>query len=337
MTDLAHPTAEDRAALMRQWHAARAVYDQGAASREATLAEEMGVRPSALRPMSRLGKSPLARVAEEAATHLDPAPTPLPDPTCPTCKGAGFVRCELPPGAPRFGRAQPCRACKAREQQRRLGQRIASVWPLEANERAFGQTPLKLLPVSHHFPAAARAAHERALTLCKSFLRDLPDARTLALYGNPGAGKSHMFLRLHHLASAQGQSVIYVRAPALQQRLMSFNQPTRERQAEADAARTDDLYLLTHADLLLVDEADDLRGPWMEKTLLELFNARLAGNRATAIAFNIADEVPRLVRSRAGASQPWVPPDEQGSQSSWVDLTAVPDCRAIFGLKPRPA
>ena len=121
--------------------------------------------------------------------------------TCTICAGVGYVRCELPPTHPLFGRPICCPECGRQAQLDALIKR----WPVTPDQKGFGLTPFEDRAEEGDFPAVLLAWQT-----AYHFLAGLPDSRLLALHGKPGCGKSHLLQGAIAAAANSGLRAMYV-------------------------------------------------------------------------------------------------------------------------------
>lgn len=98
----------------------------------------------ALTPLSTGLVGLQAQVQTLVSAHPNPAPASSPKRVCPRCKGAKFMRRDLAPNHPDFGRAVRCPACSRPWQTYR--DLVESIWPVPPKTLNLGYMGLDELP-----------------------------------------------------------------------------------------------------------------------------------------------------------------------------------------------
>ena len=188
-----------------------------------------------------------------------------PDPDCPHCGGAGYVRHRVPVGHELFGRAAPCRCARqqAAEQLAAQLQRLSNLGPL-LDQRL----------------DADRIERSNDLTAACAFADDATAERWLVLTGPAGSGRTRLAAELANRRLQQGRPALYFVAADLLDRLRAAYR--------RDAEMTYPV-LFEHAreaPFLIIDDID-MANPteWAREKLFQLLNHRRnAGLRTVLIA-----------------------------------------------------
>jgi len=232
----------------------------------------------ALRDLLEACKDP-----ERAAAALADLPPELDDNTCPTCRDAHFVSRAVPHDHPDFGRAFPCPACRAPDEDTIL--RIAAAAGLPLPTRSTHR-------LSQFHPAVGTA---KALTYARSF----PDPKKfhpfLTFAGPPGTGKTHLALAIAwEQAETRRASLAYHQVESLLDDL-------RRGYASDQAGKGTDTYATLHflknCDLLVLDDLGAEKATdWSAAKLDELVDHRYIHRLPTVFTLNVApgDLSPRL-------------------------------------------
>jgi DNA replication protein DnaC len=198
-------------------------------------------------------------------------PSPVMDqPICPLCKGAGYLRANVPVGHQLFGKAQPC-ACKlarVNEERRRLLREQSQIDRLAAFREALFETFQFLLPgVQEAYEAALQFAHE-------------PQG-WLILEGDNGCGKTHLAISIAKHCLNDGAIVLFAVVPDLLDYLRATFAPNAEEPY-------DEAFLkMREAELLVLDDLGaEHSTPWANEKLFQLLNYRYNGRLATVITTN---------------------------------------------------
>jgi DNA replication protein DnaC len=202
---------------------------------------------------------------------------------CPICGGAGYLRRDLPPGHPEFGRPVPCQCVLEKITEKRLEDlRKASNLGLLSrmtfdNFRVDGFRP--------HEEQTLRQAYRRA----REFAED-PDG-WLILLGAYGCGKTHLAAAIANYCLERGYPCLFVVVPDLLDHLRATYSPgssvSYDQRFEA---------ILTAPLLILDDLGTQQATPWAQEKLYQLFNRRYNARLPTVITSNrlLGEMDPRL-------------------------------------------
>jgi DNA replication protein DnaC len=211
------------------------------------------------------------------ADALRPVPRPEPgangskpidqESVCPICKGAGFVRADVPVGHPHFGRAIECECLIERIHERNFSDLIRF-----SNLEALKHLTLDRFDGSVPGVADAHAA-------ARDFIRD--PRGWLVFYGGYGAGKTHLAAAIANELVGQHTRVLFQVVPDLLDHLRSAFSPNSE-------LRYDDLFEAVKAVHVLVldDLAEESQTPWAKEKLFQLFNHRYNHRLPTVVTTN---------------------------------------------------
>jgi DNA replication protein DnaC len=206
-----------------------------------------------------------------------PAPAPAPAPTalsttaprgvCPRCKGAGYLRLDVPFGHPNFGRPVPCE-CKEAALKERRRQQLRSMSNLEAfRDKSFKN-------FNYSVPGV-RQAYQAAL----EYVRD-PDG-WLLLIGPNGCGKTHLAAAIANLCLENGSLVLFATVPDLLDHLRAAFAPDAPEVYDQLFAR------MREAELLVLDDLGAQQSsPWANEKLFQLLNYRYNLRCPTVITAN---------------------------------------------------
>ena len=207
---------------------------------------------------------------------------------CPICKGAGFLRVDLPPGHPDFGKLVLCR-CRTdsltRERKDKL-ERLSNLGPLVR------LTFDNLLNQGRSANPQSRERFHRAYNICRDYARS-PEG-WLVLLGPSGCGKTHLSAAIANERIAAGQQVLFVVVPDLLDHLRSSFSPSSE-------VSYDELFEnVKAAPLLILDDLGTQSAtPWAQEKLYQIFNHRYNAHFPTVITSNRSlAEIEERLRSR---------------------------------------
>lgn len=214
--------------------------------------------------------------------HDEPGPaSELGREVCPVCKGAGYLRLDVPVGHPNFGRIIPCE-CKIRERESRLLRQYLELSGLEQLEDW----------TFENFDPSVPGVGE-AYRIAWDYARN-PDG-WLLLLGGYGCGKTHLAAaianyvlrhqRLHPLFTVVPDLLDYLRATFAPDRTDSYD--TRFEQVR-------------NAGLLVLDDlGTEHTTPWAAEKLFQIMNYRYNQRKPTVITTNRdLDDLDERIRSR---------------------------------------
>jgi len=130
-------------------------------------------------------------------------------PPCPRCRGAGFLRHDVPASDPDFGRLVPC-SCRADELQglrRQRLERLSNLGPLTR------LTFASLHPEGRSADPVRRARFRGTVERARAFAA--APSGWLLLAGPPGSGKTHLAAAIANVRLATGEAVVFVVVPDL--------------------------------------------------------------------------------------------------------------------------
>jgi DNA replication protein DnaC len=201
---------------------------------------------------------------------------------CPICKGAGFLRANVPVGDPFFGRPIPCE-CTIQERERRQVEGLQRLSALDAfHNRTFDNFDAKTLGVADGSEHARRFAED--------------PYGWLILRGGVGCGKTHLAAAIANEAIRARIPVLFAVVPDLLDHLRSTFSPTSEVQYDElfEGVRS------THL-LILDDLGTESATPWAQEKLFQLINHRYNNQLPTVITTNRRlDSLDERILSRMG-------------------------------------
>ncbi len=227
---------------------------------------------------------------------------------CPLCHGVGYLRLDVPPGHPDFGRAVPCQ-CKAKEREEKHLQDLLQASNLGLLTRMTFDT---FVPEGHGLNPQAQDNLRRAFAQALHYAQE-PQG-WLILRGSYGCGKTHLAAAIANYQLQRGQPVLFVVVPDLLDHLRAAFAPGSALTFDKrfDAVRTAPV-------LILDDLGAQSTTPWAQEKLYQILNYRYNAQLPTVITTNceMEDLDPRL-RSRL-AELEWsamvqiLAPDYRGS------------------------
>jgi DNA replication protein DnaC len=251
---------------------------------------------------------------------------------CPICGGAGYLRRDVLPGHPDFGRAVACQ-CKLEEiGERRLGDL----------QEASNLGLLSRMTFENFRPDGVGLGARDQQNLREAYLRAQDFAENpqgwLILLGGYGSGKTHLAASIANYCLERGQPTLFVVVPDLLDHLRATYSP-------GSAVDYDQRFeaVLTAPLLILDDLGTQQTTPWAREKLYQLFNYRYNARLPTVITTNRPLESidPRL-RSRMSDPELCqiyriVTPDFRGSgHSDQVSSLHLYADKTFESFKPRP-
>ncbi|MEZ0397355.1 MAG: ATP-binding protein [Anaerolineales bacterium] len=246
-------------------------------------------------PKSRLDET-LKKVAESTPKASSPSTSSatdftLGDPNCPHCRGAGYVRYDVPLGDPRFGRLEPC-VCRAAEIAAGARARLFELSRLDRlshltfeNFEPRGNRNAKFMtPQDIHSLETAKEAAE-------NFARN-PQG-WLLLEGGYGCGKTHLAAAIANFAVNSGTPTLFITVPDLLDTLrFAYSDPETTFEARFEEVR--------NAALLVLDDFGTQNATgWAQEKLFQIINYRYINKLPTVITTNLMlDEIESRIRSR---------------------------------------
>jgi DNA replication protein DnaC len=202
---------------------------------------------------------------------------------CPKCRGAGYLRANVPYGHPNFGKPIACE-CKEVERKEKRRQQLLSMSNMDAfRNQTFDTFNTHMPPVVEAFNAATAYA-------------DNP-VGWLTLVGPNGCGKTHLAASIANLTLDRGAVVLFEAVPDLLDHLRAAFAPTA-------TEVYDQLFTkMREAEMLILDDMGAQQSsPWANEKLFQLLNYRYNLQMPTVITANQKglQAVDERIRSRLG-------------------------------------
>ena len=201
-------------------------------------------------------------------TH--PAPPSSYSP-CPICKGAGYLRAEVPYGHPNFGKPIACE-CKEAERKEKRRQQLLDLSDLSAfHNKSFINFSTRFSGIHPSVQEAFQEAYKFAQN----------PSGWLILIGPNGCGKTHLAAAIANQSLSDGAVVLFAVVPDLLAHLRATFAPTS---TEAYDQR---FYKMREAELLVLDDLGAHQSsPWASEKLFQLLNYRYNSHYPTVITAN---------------------------------------------------
>ena len=189
---------------------------------------------------------------------------------CPTCKGAGFLRADVPFGHHNFGKPVPC-VCKLVERKIRQQKKLLELSGISDLERfkdaAFNTFNLSVPGVQEAYLQAVAYAND-------------PQG-WLVITGSYGCGKTHMAVAIARQRVEAGGVVLVLTVPDLLDYLRSAFAPDAEQSYEARFNQ------IREAEMLVLDDfGAEQETNWVKEKLFQLLNYRYNQCLPTIITSN---------------------------------------------------
>jgi DNA replication protein DnaC len=220
--------------------------------------------------INRLG---IART--EVVPDADPAPV------CPYCKGAGYLRYDVPVEDPRFGQLIVCECTRQELSQKRHQILLNSSRLKDLRHLTFENWGRKFVG------APPMDSPDAAFLTAQMYVEHLSlnDRPWLVFYGTVGTGKTRLAASIGNYRIDHGEPAVFMVVPELLDHLRAAYSPNSE-------IGYDELFeTLKNTPLLILDELGmDTATPWAREKLYQLINHRYNTRLPTVITMNMGAE-----------------------------------------------
>jgi DNA replication protein DnaC len=188
---------------------------------------------------------------------------------CPMCRGAGFLRMDVPVGDPSFGRIIDCE-CRVAEKERRNREELNKASNLEHFRK------LTFDSFNQRIPGVGV---KEAYQVTRHFATD-PSA-WLLLMGGYGCGKTHLAAAIANEALQKGIRLYFAVVPDLLDYLRATFDPN------SDASYDERFDMIRNVPLLILDDlGTENSKPWAREKLYQIINHRYNAKLPTVITTN---------------------------------------------------
>ncbi len=231
----------------------------------------------------------MAAGTSKASSPTSSSTSDLPgDPNCPQCHGAGYLRRDLPPTHPDFGKLEVC-ACRQKVVARLVRDRLFSLSHLEELK---GLTFETFQPRGQIGLGEGQAISlERAYNTARQYAQSLQG--WLLIMGGYGCGKTHLAAAIANFAVSMGVPTLFLTVPDLLDALrFAFDSEETTFEERFDEIR--------NAALLVLDDFGTQNATaWAQEKLFQIVNYRYINRLPLVVTTNIPlDEIEERVRSR---------------------------------------
>ena len=239
---------------VRQTHRATQPLNRSAAI--VRMSQDMSPDQSRLQPNRQM-------VVRQQTTLYPPTSGP-----CTICKGAGYLRADVPFGDPSFGKPIACK-CKEAERKQKRRQQLEQMSDLGAfYNKSFESFNPRVPGV------------QEAYKVANKFARD-PDGWLLFI-GPNGCGKTHLAAAIANQSLDDGALVLFATVPDLLDHLRAAFAPTATEVYDKLFAR------MREAEVLVLDDLGAHQSsPWANEKLFQLLNYRYNSRFPTVITANL--------------------------------------------------
>ena len=229
---------------------------------------------------SRIQQADRHNNTSEQSAQLIPAPYTSPKRICPICKGAGYLRADVPFGHPNFGKPIACE-CKEVERKEKRRLQLQDMSNLgDVGNKSF-----------QNFNPDVSGVVRRAFQEVMRYAED-PQG-WLVLVGPNGCGKTHLAAAIANRYLEAGAVVLFITVIDLLEHLKATFAPT-------STVVYDKLFSsMREASLLVLDDLGAQQSsPWANEKLFQLLNYRYNLGIPSIITMNNDTYVEERIRSR---------------------------------------
>ena len=210
------------------------------------------------------------------------------DPNCPICHGVGYVRLDVPPGHPQFGKLVPC-VCRTSAIEEARRRRLFAMSHLDK----LGHLTFETFKPHGRMGTGPRQA--RSIESAYNFARQFAENPSgwLLLMGGYGCGKTHLAAAIANYCVEKGISTLFLTVPDLLDNLrFAYDSPEGGFEKRFEQIRSVPL-------LILDDFGTQNATPWAQEKLFQILNFRYINRLPTVITTNLTlEEIEPRLRSR---------------------------------------
>ena len=187
--------------------------------------------------------------------------------SCSICKGAGYLRADVPFGHPNFGKPIACE-CKEAERKAKRRQQLQEMSDLGAfYDKSFRNFNMRVPGIQEAYSCACDFAQD--------------PSGWLLLIGPNGSGKTHLAAAIANKSLEDGALVLFATVPDLLDHLRAAFAPTSNEVYDQLFSR------MREAEVLVLDDLGAQQSsPWANEKLFQLLNYRYNSRFPTVITAN---------------------------------------------------
>ncbi len=229
-----------------------------------------GVNPHL--PQERLRQAMASKQAQQqSSTPVSGGVASAARSTCPKCRGAGYLRIDVPFGHPNFGKPVACE-CKEAERREKRRQELLDLSDLSAFQH-------KIFKNFNTRFSGVHPAIQEAYQEAYRFAHDLDG--WLVLVGPNGCGKTHLAAAIANYNLSRGSVVLFTVVPDLLAHLRSTFGPNSTEAYDQRFAK------MREAELLVLDDLGAHQSSsWASEKLFQLLNYRYNVGFPTVVTAN---------------------------------------------------
>ena len=186
---------------------------------------------------------------------------------CPICKGAGWLRSDVPVGHPLFGKAMACECLLSKREERELDELVSFSNLDPFRHQTFENFDAKIPGVDAACQAAKKFAHD-------------PEG-WLVMHGEYGCGKTHLAAAVANEAIRRRFRTLFVVVPELLDHLRATFGPASDISYDELFERVRNVPLL-----VLDDLGTESSTPWAQEKMYQIFNHRYNQQLPTVVTIN---------------------------------------------------
>ena len=226
------------------------------------------------------------KIFDDTTRPRCPQPLAPNNDVCSVCKGAGFLRHNVPYGHPAFGKISRC-MCTIVEEKKRTRER-AYTWMGASEDEVRTLESMTFQTFDRTFQPEA---YDKAREYARQARANLNATPNFVFAGSNGTGKTHLATSILNELRDAGFACLFTTAA-------HFFQVLHETESQVRL-----ITQAAQADILCLDDLDKLHvregGEYQKKMLFELINRRYTAHKPTIITTNVCDKLDKWLEKGA--------------------------------------